>query len=132
MTDLVFHGGLNAMAMGNQQFTMRNLTFYNAVTAISQIWDWSWTYKGLNVHNCSVGLNMSSGGVAAQNVGSVTIIDSIFENTPIGVVTAHTLTSLPPTGGSLILENIQVSSSILHALTSIIRVLISHSSPMYL
>lgn len=30
---------------GNQQFTMRNLTFNNVVTAINQIWDWGWTYK---------------------------------------------------------------------------------------
>jgi len=109
MNDLVFHGGLNAMTLGNQQFTMRNLTFRNSVTAINQIWDWGWTYKGLDISNCSVGLNMSGGGVTAQSVGSVTVIDSIISDTPIGIATAHNATSLPPTGGSLILENVQVS-----------------------
>lgn len=116
MNDLVFYGGLNAMTVGNQQFTMRNLTFHNAVTAINQIWDWSWTYKGLNIYNCSVGLNMSSGGVTAQSVGSVTLIDSIIHDTLIGVITAHDSSSLPLTGGSLILENVQVCSIALHTL----------------
>lgn len=116
MNDLAFYGGLNAMTVGNQQFTMRNLTFHNAVTAINQIWAWSWTYKGLSIYNCSVGLNMSSGGIAAQSVGSVTLIDSIINDTPIGVITAHNSSSLPLTGGSLILENVQVCNIALHTL----------------
>jgi hypothetical protein len=45
MNDLVFYGGNNGVVFGNQQFTVRNLTFYNAVLAISQIWDWGWTYQ---------------------------------------------------------------------------------------
>jgi glucan 1,3-beta-glucosidase len=44
MNDLIFYGGLNGVVFGNQQFTVRNLIFYNAVTAIDQIWDWGWTY----------------------------------------------------------------------------------------
>lgn len=42
MNDLVFNGGLYGLTVGNQQFTMRNLTFNNAVTAINQIWDCKW------------------------------------------------------------------------------------------
>lgn len=48
MNDLVFTGGLYGVNWGNQQFTVRNLTFSNAVTAISQIWDWGWTYKNIS------------------------------------------------------------------------------------
>ena len=33
MTDLVFNGGMTGAAVGNQQFTMRNMTFNNCVTA---------------------------------------------------------------------------------------------------
>ncbi|KAK4962866.1 hypothetical protein LTR10_000493 [Elasticomyces elasticus] len=106
MNDLIFNGGLNAAAWGNQQFTMRNLTFNNAVTAINQAWDWGWTYKSISINNCSVGLNMSSGGAAAQSVGSITFIDSSISNTGIGILTAHGPDSLPPSGGSLILENV--------------------------
>jgi glucan 1,3-beta-glucosidase len=106
MNDLVFYGGLYGATFGNQQFTMRNLTFYNAVTAINQIWDWGWTYKSVSINNCTVGLNMSSGGPSAQSVGSVTFIDSSISNTGIGILTAHGPNSQPSTAGSLVLENV--------------------------
>lgn len=96
------------MSLGNQQFTMRNLTFSNSVTAIEQTWNWGWLYKGITIDNCSIGLNMSAGGPTDQGVGSVTLIDSVIRNTPIGVLTAHDSSSEPSTGGGLILENIQV------------------------
>ncbi|KAF2086268.1 glycoside hydrolase family 55 protein [Saccharata proteae CBS 121410] len=110
MNDLVFYGGLYGAAFGNQQFTMRNLTFYDAVTAIDQIWDWGWTYKNIQIHNCSVGLSMNSGGRTTQNVGSVTLIDSSITNTPVGIVTAHDNSSSPATAGGLILENVQINN----------------------
>lgn len=49
MNDLTFYGGLYGINVGNQQFTMRNLTFYNSVTAINQLWDWGWSYENINV-----------------------------------------------------------------------------------
>lgn len=107
MNDLVFQGGLYGATFGNQQFTMRNLTFYDAVIAINQIWDWGWTYKSVSINNCSIGLSMNSGGRTAQSVASVTFIDSSISNTPVGIVTAHDATSQPPTGGSLIIENVR-------------------------
>lgn len=45
MTDLTFNGGMIGAQVGNQQFTMRNMTFNNCVTAISQIWNWGWVYQ---------------------------------------------------------------------------------------
>lgn len=41
MGDLIFYGGLAGAVMGNQQFTSRNLSFYNSVQAINQIFNWS-------------------------------------------------------------------------------------------
>ncbi|ORY68475.1 putative Exo-beta-1,3-glucanae [Pseudomassariella vexata] len=107
MNDLVFDGGLHGMTVGNQQFTMRNLTFNNAVTAIQQLWDWGWTYKGVKINNCETGLNMSGLTAAgAQNVGSVVFIDSEISNTPVGISMSRNTTSTPASGGSLILENV--------------------------
>jgi len=40
MTDLVFYGGLSGANLGNQQFTSRNMKFYNAVSAVTQTYDW--------------------------------------------------------------------------------------------
>jgi glucan 1,3-beta-glucosidase len=110
MNDLTFYGGNNAVQFGNQQFTMRNMTFYNAVTAINQFWDWGWTYSGIGINNCSTGLNMSSGGASGQTVGSVTFIDSSFTNTKTAIIHSHNSTSQPATAGSLILENIALSN----------------------
>jgi len=97
--------------VGNQQFTMRNLIFNNCVTAISQLWDWGWVYQGISINNCQKGIDMSAGGSTAQNVGSVTLVDSSMTNTPIGIITAYNApSSLPPTAGSLILENVALSN----------------------
>ncbi|PMD39334.1 glycoside hydrolase family 55 protein [Hyaloscypha variabilis F] len=111
MNDLVFYGGLNGVVFGNQQFTVRNLTFYNAVTAIDQIWDWGWTYTGISINNCTTGLNMAAGGTAGQSTGSVTFLDSSFTNTKVAIVTAHNASSFPATAGSLILENIVLTNT---------------------
>jgi glucan 1,3-beta-glucosidase len=55
---------------------MRNLTFNNAVTAISHIWNWGWTYQGININNCQLGIDISTGGSDQQGVGSITLFDS--------------------------------------------------------
>ena len=111
MNDLVFNGGLYGLNVGNQQFTMRNLTFNNAVTAINQIWDWGWTYYGITINNCTTGLNMYSGGPTALSVGSITFFDSSISDTQVAIRTGYTANSQPPTANSLILENIHLSNT---------------------
>lgn len=102
MGDLVFYGGLYGAQFGNQQFTMRNLTFSNCQTAIQQLWDWYWVYKDLTIVNCGVGINMTVGGL-----GSAIILDSLFYNTPVALVTNKSTTDPGnmPSQGSLVLEN---------------------------
>jgi len=89
---------------------MRNLAFYNAATAINMLFDWGWTYESISINNCSVGLDMTSGGPTAQKVGSITFFDSSISDTPIGIKTAYDSTSQPPTAGSVILENVQLTN----------------------
>lgn len=90
---------------------MRNLTFNNASTAISQGFDWSWTYKGVSINNCQIGIDMTAAGSGAQSVGAIVVIDSDITNTPVAVSTIHTLAgNSPATGGSLILENVRVKN----------------------
>jgi len=110
MTDLVFYGGLYGFNVGNQQFTTRNLTFYNCVTAINQLWDWGWTYKSVSINNCQVGFNISANGPSAVNIGSITLIDSSIKNTPLGIVTSRTDDSEPAAAGSLYLENVKIEN----------------------
>ncbi|KAK2747757.1 hypothetical protein FQN57_001787 [Myotisia sp. PD_48] len=110
MTDLVFNGGNYGAFFGNQQFTTRNLTFNDCNTAIYMNWNWAWTFKSLTVNNCRVGLNMSNGGFN-QTVGSVLILDSKITGTDTGVITSFNDRSIPESGGSLILENVDFGSS---------------------
>ncbi|KAK0726016.1 pectate lyase superfamily protein-domain-containing protein [Lasiosphaeris hirsuta] len=101
LSDLVFVGGQYGAQFGNQQYTMRNLTFFGAQTAILQIWNWGWTYKSINIIDCQVGINMS-----ATHVGSATLIDSEFINVEVALVTGRSLDN--STGqGSLVVENVE-------------------------
>ncbi|KAK4150377.1 glucan 1,3-beta-glucosidase [Chaetomidium leptoderma] len=111
MTDLTFNGGAAGASMGNQQYTMRNLKFNNCKTAIIQLWDWGWTYAGLSINNCQVGIDISAGGSSNLNVGSVTLIDSSFTNVPVAILTAWTTNSVPATAGSLVMENIALNNA---------------------
>ncbi|KAM3066382.1 hypothetical protein ACMFMG_003111 [Clarireedia jacksonii] len=110
IVDVTFNGGLIGAAIGNQQFTMRNLVFNNCVTAISMFWDWGWLFQGIKINNCQKGIDMSAGGASAQTVGSVILLDSSITNTPVGIITAYTSSSSPPTAGSLILENVVLTN----------------------
>ena len=110
MADLVFNGGKYGAFLGNQQFTTRNLTFNECKTAIFVNWNWAWTFQNININNCGVGIDMSNGG-HSQTVGSVLVVDSIFQNTPIGVSTAYD-PAAPVTNGTLILDNVDMSTNV--------------------
>lgn len=67
--------------------------------------------QGISINNCQTGINMSTGNATWQSVGSVIVVDSSITNTPIGVITAYDApNSSPPTGGSLIIENVELSN----------------------
>ena len=101
-------GGLYGANIGNQQFTMRNLAISDAVTCISQIWDWGWTYQGATLTNCTTAIAINNGGAGNQLVGSVVILDSTVQDCSTFVATAWQ--SSTSTNGSLILENISLDN----------------------
>ncbi|KAI9566967.1 glycoside hydrolase family 55 protein, partial [Boletus coccyginus] len=100
--------GKNGIAVGNQQFTVRNLTVNNAIVGISAPWNWGWTYQHVTINNCSVGFNLTTGGTtsATQTVGSEAIIDVTVVDTPVFVQT--TTASNGTLAGSIVLNNIQL------------------------
>lgn len=105
MSDLTFNGGAIGAFLGSQQFTTRNMTFNDCGTAIFMNWNWLWTLKSISINNCGVGLDMAN-SPANQTVGSVMLLDSKISNTPIGVNTSFTADSVPHTGGTLIIDNV--------------------------
>lgn len=110
MSDLVFNGGAIGAFLGSQQFTTRNMTFNNCGTGIYMNWNWLWTMKSNTFSGCKVGLDMAN-APENQTVGSVIMMDSKYVNTPIGVNTSFSENSIPATGGSLVLDNVDFSGS---------------------
>ena len=112
MTDLVFNGGNYGVFLGNQQFTTRNMTFNGCNTAIFMNWNWLWTFKSVNINQCDVGIDMSNlSNGTNQTVGSIILMDSSLASTPIGIKTSYNQTSLPTTGGTLALQNVDFTGS---------------------
>lgn len=108
MSDLNnLHPGISPSTGNSLSLPLVNflLILTSSATAIYQVWDWSWTYIGLSINNCRVGLDMSNGGQTGQLVESVVIIDSTFTNTPVGILTSRIATQ-STTAGSLALENV--------------------------
>lgn len=112
MSDLVFNGGAIGMAVGNQQFTTRNLRFNGCKTAVLIGWDWLWTFKSLKIDNADIGVDMSNlQDGNNQTVGSVIMFDGAITNSAIGIKTARNATSFPPTAGTLTIQNVDFSGT---------------------
>lgn len=85
LSDLEFTGGAIGAYVGNQQFSVRNLKFSNHQSKAIEIhWDWGWTWKGVAISNCPIGIVMST-PAALTEVGSAIFIDSTITNCPIGI-----------------------------------------------
>ncbi|KAJ7915476.1 exo-beta-1,3-glucanase [Mycena leptocephala] len=111
MSDLVFNGGKFGMWVGNQQFTVRNITVNNAQTAVFGVWNWGWTFQGVNINNCQVGFDLSSGTTStSQTIGAEAIIDATVTNTPVFVRTATPSNNVLIGAGSLVLNNIKLTN----------------------
>ena len=110
MGDLVFYGGAEAMSMGNQQFTMRNITVHNARTAVHQLWSWGWTYQGVSINNCEVGFDFTAADDGNLAVGSITILDSEIRNTPVGIAFGSANATSPPVANNFVFENLRLDN----------------------
>lgn len=105
MGDLVFNGGKYGIWGGNQQFTVRNLTINNAKTGIFSVWNWGWTYQGINLNNCQIGFDLQTPITAAQ-----AIIDAVVTNTPIFIQTSTASNGTLAAAGSLVLNNAKLTN----------------------
>lgn len=112
MADLVFNGGAIGMAVSNQQFTTRNITFNSCSTAVLIGWDWLWTFKSLSITDADVAIDMAAlqNGVN-QTVGSVILLDSKIQNSRVGIKTARNATSVPDTANTLTIQNVDFTGT---------------------
>ncbi|KAK0225098.1 exo-beta-1,3-glucanase [Armillaria nabsnona] len=110
MSDLEFNGGKYGMWVGNQQFTVRNVTFNGVNTAVFAMWNWGWTFQGVTINNCQVGFDLMTGGktLGRQTVGAEAIIDATVKQTEVFV--RSSAASNGSLDGSLVLQNIQLTN----------------------
>ena len=89
------------------------MTFNYCQTAIYMNWNWLWTLKSVSIDNCDIGIDMSSSGPNGgnQSVGSIVLMDSVMTNTTTGILTDFNTNSIPTTGGTLIIDNVDFTGA---------------------
>ncbi|KAF9068658.1 exo-beta-1,3-glucanase [Rhodocollybia butyracea] len=109
MGDMVFNGGKYGIWGGNQQFTVRNVSFNSVETAVYGLWNWGYTFQTVTITDCQVGFDLATGGLTedTQTVGAEAIIDAVVINTPIFVRTSEASTSL---AGSIVINNVKLNN----------------------
>ena len=99
MGDLIINGGNIGLDVGNQQFTVRNLTVNYANTAVRMVWNWGWNFQGVNIHGVKVGFD-----VTVESVGGIAIIDAFVKDTPVFYQSSNATTGFQ---SSIVLNNVQ-------------------------
>lgn len=102
LNDLYFYGGGKATVFGNQQYTAKNLWFFNPEVAIHITWNWGWTYRSIFFTDCRIDILMDQ---ESDSTGSVTLLDSVFRNVDTGIITTRMHAGVGGFNGTLILEN---------------------------
>ncbi|KAK3317422.1 pectin lyase fold/virulence factor [Cercophora scortea] len=102
VSDLTFNGGSIGWRVGSQQFTARNLKFNNCLTAVQMIWDWGFTWQGIEINGGAVGFNITgTGGPTGQGTGSVSLVDCSINDVPVGILTSKNAATAP----NIVLDN---------------------------
>lgn len=107
LSDVSFIGGTGIYG-GAQQFTAQRLTFSGCSTGVHIIWDWGWTWKSINMTNVGIGFRLVSDDPSGS-VGSLSIIDSSFENVGSVVILAPEASAAGGGGTGLVLDNVKLS-----------------------
>ena len=110
MGDLIVNGGNVALDVGNQQFTVRNVTINGSITGVKMSWNWGWNFQGIAINNAQVGFNVTVGTKlddSGQGTGGIAIIDAVVENTPVFYASSNTTTELQ---SSIVLNNVKATN----------------------
>lgn len=110
MGDLVINGGNIGLDVGNQQFTVRNVTIDGSNTGVKMTWNWGWNFQRIAIRNAKVGFDVKTGSTVDdkdQGVAGVAIMDGIVSDTPVFYRSSQSSTTLR---GSIVLNNIKLTN----------------------
>jgi hypothetical protein len=109
VSNLDFTGGAIGWRAGSQQYTARSLTFRGCATAIQMVWDWGFNWQRVDIEDVGIGIDIAGfGGKDGQGIGSISLIDSVIKNAPVGIMTREkgiNKTDGPP---NIVLDNVQM------------------------
>lgn len=77
--DLMIRGGSEAITMGSQQYTVRNVTIIGSKSGIDLIWGWMWSFFDVTLVNVSTAITL----VTAD---SAIFTDVTIQNSAFGVI----------------------------------------------
>ncbi|KAM7220344.1 hypothetical protein V8F06_004310 [Rhypophila decipiens] len=96
------------MRVGSQQFTARRITITLSAIAVSHIWNWGWTWQDININLAYIAFACNNfGGDGAQGTGSLTILDSHFNNVPYAITVNSNAAQRP----AITIENLVVEGN---------------------
>lgn len=110
MGDLIIKGGNIGLDVGNQQFTVRNVTIDGSNTGVKMTWNWGWNFQGITICNAKVGFDVKTGSTVDdkdQGVGGIAIMDGIINDTPVFYRSSRPSITLQ---GSIVLNNIKLTN----------------------
>jgi len=110
MGDLIVNGGNVGLDVGNQQFTVRNVTINGSITGVKMSWNWGWNFQRITINNAQVGFDVFVGtklDYSNQGTGGNAIIDAVVTNTPVFYRCSNATTQLQ---SSIVLNNIQATN----------------------
>ena len=110
MGDLIIKGGNIGLDVGNQQFTVRNVSIDGSNTGVKMTWNWGWNFQGITIRNAKVGFDVKTGSDVDdkdQGVGGVAVMDGIVSDTPVFYRSSRSSTTLR---GSIVLSNIKLTN----------------------
>ncbi|KAF9648249.1 exo-beta-1,3-glucanase [Thelephora ganbajun] len=102
MGDLIIDGGNIGLDVGNQQFTVRNVTINDSNTGVRMAWNWGWNFQGITINNAQVGFEVSVDGV-----GGIAIIDAVVRDTLVFYRSSRATDRLQ---SSIVLNNVQATN----------------------
>ena len=110
MGDLTINGGNIGLDVGNQQFTVRNVTIDGSNTGVKMTWNWGWNFQGITIRNAKVGFDVKTGSIfddKDQGVGGIAVMDGIVSDTPVFYRSSRPSIALR---GSIVLNNIKLTN----------------------
>lgn len=112
-SDITIHGGFQAMILGSQQFTVRDIKIDDAWIGVKMIFGWTWLFARVTITASQIGFDFTTGGTLGATTHVTMIVDSKI-GARFAVLSPYKAgRTSPAAAGSLMMENVDLSDSLI-------------------